>query len=151
MLRYSRGLVVAVVGFLTVTWVCAAQDSKGTAEKLKEKVGSAVKSVEKGVAGAKESVRGQYQRTRESIHNMTVEHRVYGRLHWDKALVGSKIELVAGKQDGVIIVRGTVADARAKAKAIELTADTVGVTQVVNELKVLSSASSAPSPKSTTP
>ena len=61
--------------------------------------------------------------------------RVYARLHWDKALYVASISVDVGK-DGNTTLRGTVADERAKAKAEQLTGDTVGVQRVVNELKI---------------
>jgi osmotically-inducible protein OsmY len=67
---------------------------------------------------------------------MGIEGRVYARLHWDKNLAGSKIELAAPKP-GVIALNGTVGDAKAKAKAVELTTDTVGVTEVMDNLTIV--------------
>jgi len=66
---------------------------------------------------------------------MGIESRVYGRIHWDKALNDATIELTA-TEDGVITLNGTVADSKAKAKAVELTKDTVGVIKVVDQLAV---------------
>ena len=66
---------------------------------------------------------------------MGVEGRVYARLHWDKALYGASISVDAGK-DARITLRGTVLDAKARAKAEQLAGDTVGVQRVVNELKI---------------
>jgi osmotically-inducible protein OsmY len=64
---------------------------------------------------------------------MGVEARVYGRLHWDKALYDAKIDLEARK-DGVLTLRGTVPDAAARAKAVALARETVGVTEVIDQL-----------------
>ena len=63
---------------------------------------------------------------------MEVSARVYGRLHWDKALNGSKVDIEV-TEGGHTTLTGVVADAKAKAKAVELTRDTVGVTQVVDQ------------------
>jgi osmotically-inducible protein OsmY len=59
---------------------------------------------------------------------------VYGRLHWDKALSDASIELSVSS--GVVTLRGAVPDTAAKAKAVTLAAETVGVTQVIDELMV---------------
>ncbi len=74
---------------------------------------------------------------------MGVVSRVYGRLHWDKALTDATIT-VDSREDGVIVLRGSVADSAAKSKAETLTSETVGVTSVVNELGI------APAAKETT-
>jgi osmotically-inducible protein OsmY len=70
---------------------------------------------------------------------MEVQHRVYARLHWDKSLSMSKFE-VSMSDKGVATLTGSVADPKAKAKAVELAADTVGVAQVIDELTVQSAA-----------
>jgi osmotically-inducible protein OsmY len=138
MTRKLRGSVVCTctLGLLAVAWAAAAQEpKKGTGELLKEKVGGAVQSVKKGAAAAEHAVQEQYERAKSSVHSMGVEARVYGRLHWDKALQGAKIDMKV--KDGVVTLHGTVADAKAKVKAVELTMDTVGVTQVVDQLTAL--------------
>lgn len=66
---------------------------------------------------------------------MGVISRVYSRLHWDKALTSAMLELEV-KAGGVVVLRGVVSDSAAKIKAVTLTADTVGVTQVVDELSI---------------
>ncbi len=62
--------------------------------------------------------------------------RVYGRLHWDKALNASQLMVKA--EGGTVTIRGTVPDQAAKAKVIALAKDTVGVTRVVVQLHVVS-------------
>jgi hyperosmotically inducible protein len=64
-----------------------------------------------------------------------VESRVYGRIHWDKALTDAMIELET-QQDGVVTMRGVVPSASAKAKAVTLAQETFGVTQVVDQLTI---------------
>jgi hypothetical protein len=82
-----------------------------------------------------ETVRDGFVRARDSVQGMGVYSRVYSRIHWDKTLHSSNILLRA--DGGVITLRGAVADDAAKAKAISLAADTLGVTRVVNQLTVL--------------
>jgi osmotically-inducible protein OsmY len=62
--------------------------------------------------------------------------RVYSRLHWDKALHSSS--LTVRMEGTAVVLRGTVPDAAAKAKAVTLAADTVGVNKVVDELTLTS-------------
>jgi osmotically-inducible protein OsmY len=142
MVRAKRYWLVLTVGavLLTAGWASLAQEQT-TTEKIKNKVGSAVQSIKKGAVRAEDAIKEQYARAKDAVMKMGVEARVYSRLHWDKALVGAKIDL-SSPSTGVITVTGTVADAKAKAKAVELTQDTVGVTQVNDHLTVLSTASS---------
>ena len=89
--RKRAALAVAVVGVLVAGFGSGAraQDApKTTGEKIKEGFSGAASAV--GSAGRKvaDSVKATFARTKDSVHNMGVEARVYGRLHWDKALSG---------------------------------------------------------------
>ena len=63
---------------------------------------------------------------------MGIPSRVYGRLHWDKQF--HSISLFVKAEGGTVTVRGTLPDEAAKAKAIDLIKDTVGVTRVIDQL-----------------
>jgi osmotically-inducible protein OsmY len=65
---------------------------------------------------------------------MGVQARVYGRLHWDKALNQSDLNVKV--EQGVATLSGGVPTADARARAVNLAAETVGVTKVVDELTV---------------
>ncbi len=86
-------------------------------------------------ASAGDAIRDQYEKARAGVHNMSVAARVYGRLHWDKALANSKVEIDV-QEEGVAVLTGTVGDAVARSKAVQLAQDTVGVTKVVDQLVV---------------
>jgi osmotically-inducible protein OsmY len=146
MTRKHRVWAVPAVGlvFLAAGWTAVAQE-KSTSEKIKEKAGAIGASIKRGALSAEEAIKRQYNLAKEAVVKMGVEGRVYARLHWDKALSDSKIELSAPKS-GVIKLSGTVSDPKAKAKAVELTTDTVGVNEVVDDLTVQSTAAPAPSP-----
>jgi len=145
-------LAVPLVGFTLAASACLAQTppkndapppaEKPVGERVGEKVDGAVQSIKKGVSSAGEAIRDQYEKARTSVHNMSVGARVYGRLHWDKALVNDKVEVDVQK-GGVAVLTGTVGDAKARAKAVELTSDTVGVTKVVDQLSILTTTSGA--------
>ncbi len=62
--------------------------------------------------------------------------RVTDRIKWDKQLVSSTLQLVV-QADGTVNVRGSVIDEAAKARAVDLVENTVGVTAVVDELAVV--------------
>jgi hyperosmotically inducible periplasmic protein len=65
---------------------------------------------------------------------MSVAARVYGRLHWDKTLHSSDLNVKVER--GVATISGSVPTAEAKTKAALLTAETVGVTKVIDELTI---------------
>jgi hyperosmotically inducible periplasmic protein len=109
--------------------------------KVGKKVDEAIRDVKKGVQEAAQSVRESFDRMRTAVHNMGIEARVYSRLHWDKALNNANLELDV-HNGGIATLRGTVPDAGARSKAVALARDTVGVTQVIDQLAV--SAPAAP-------
>ena len=62
--------------------------------------------------------------------------RVALRIQWDKKLATAAIRL-RFQPDGTAVLRGSVADAAAKARAVDLVENTIGVTAVVDELAVV--------------
>ncbi len=124
---------VAAVG-LACGFVVRAQEP-GAGQKVGQKLDEAAQDIKAGLRKAGESAKEQFGKAKSSVNNMTVESRVYGRIHWDKALNDAAIELSVG-DDGVITLDGTVATAKAKARAVALTQETVGVTKVVDRLAV---------------
>ena len=125
-------LPTAVIGTAVVAWGCVAWGQQGPVSQGLNEAGRAVK---RGFQTAGQAVSGGFQKTRTSVHNMEVVSRVYSRLHWDKALTSSTMELEV-QAGGIAIITGVVPDEAAKAKALALTADTVGVIQVVDQLAV---------------
>lgn len=75
---------------------------------------------------------------------MGVHARVYSRLHWDKDLSDSRIELEV--KDGTAILRGPVKSLEAKAKALLLARDTIGIDRVDDHLTIDPSATAEPTP-----
>jgi len=124
-----------LLGAALVASTCVAQEPKKPATDVGKKVDGTIDSIKKRASEASEAVREQYDRARGAVHNMGVAARVYGRLHWDKALNNYKID-VDVKQDGVATITGTVGDAAARLRAVDLTRETVGVASVVDRLVV---------------
>jgi osmotically-inducible protein OsmY len=144
------GLASTVLAGALLSFSPAAEQNQNTKPNpnqgtVGKTVDSAVQSIKKGAQSASDAVREQYQKARTSIHNMGVSSRIYGRVHWDKALVGHKIDIDV-QRDGVATLTGTVPNAAARAKAVELTKDTVGVTRVVDRLTVVTTAPTTPTP-----
>jgi hyperosmotically inducible protein len=119
---------------------------EGVATKAAEKLdefGRAIKrgflnaedSVREGLNKTGETVREGFAKTRDTVQSMGIPSRVYGRLHWDKEF--QNIPIFVKAEGGTVTVRGTLPDDAAKAKAIELIKDTVGVTRVIDQLSVL--------------
>lgn len=81
-----------------------------------------------GPASPLQSIRGSW-------NDLALDTRVSARLRWDKDLAGATIQVnAAGK--GEVRLRGTVASMDARQKAVALARNTVGVTNVQDELEV---------------
>ena len=119
-------------------WPCglatAAQQQEGAAAKAGEKIDEVGRRIRKGIEKAEDAVREGVHKTRDSVHSMGVMSRVYGRLHWDKALHSSTLTVKV--EDGVVTLQGAVPTQAAKRKAVTLAAETVGVAKVIDELTV---------------
>jgi len=103
----------------------------GTATQIGEKI-------DRGLTQIGTELSQAWAEARKSIEKMGVQGRVYGRLHWDKALDGAKLE-ISVRDNQVVVLSGHVATAAAKQKAEQIANDTIGVNSVVNELSVTSS------------
>jgi uncharacterized iron-regulated protein len=145
--RKFRAIVPAALGLALAagTWGAAQepkdlpptpppQQPKGAGESIGETVDNVVQSIKRGARSTSEALQEQFQRVRASVHNMGVQARVYSRLHWDKDLYDAKID--PEFKDGTATLRGTVKSLKAKAKAIELARDTVGVDRVDEHLTI---------------
>jgi hyperosmotically inducible protein len=131
---------------------------EGVATKAAEKIDEVGRAIKRGFLNAEETVRGGlnktgetvregFAKTRETVQGMGIPSRVYGRLHWDKEFHATSLFVKA--EGGTVTVRGTLPDEDAKAKAIDLIKDTVGVTRVIDQLTVLSSNESTSRPSAT--
>jgi hyperosmotically inducible protein len=112
---------------------------QGTAEKIGESLDRLGKNVKRGVGNVADDVRAQFAKTRESVHSWGAESRVYGRLHWDVALNKANLETHVDRA-GVVTLYGVVTDEAARAKAVKLAGETVGITKVVDQLSVATKA-----------
>ena len=129
------GLTVAALGLSQSAGVGRAQPP-GVAEQIGEKLDSVGRGIVRGAQEVSDSVRKRWDVVRSDVSRMGVHSRVYSRLHWDKSLYTARLE-VHMLRDGVVLLRGTVPDAAAKAHAVELARDTLDVTGVVDELETV--------------
>jgi hyperosmotically inducible periplasmic protein len=130
----ASALVALTLATVLCIGISRAQQDQGPGEKAGEKLDQAGRSIRRGLEQAGDTIREQFAKTRESINNMGVASRVYGRLHWDKLLTSSTLDLDV--KDGIATLRGSVPSAKAKARALDLTRETVGVTRVIDQLAV---------------
>ncbi len=140
MTRTKYRPIPALGAIAVLAWGSAAWAQQGPVGQGFNDAGRVVK---RGFQTAGQAVQGGFQRTRTNVHSMEISSRVYSRLHWDKSLTTSTIELEV-QAGGVAILTGVVPDRSAKAKALTLTAETVGVIQVVDQLTVGSATRPAP-------
>jgi hypothetical protein len=132
----ALALVLTLMLGVGAGWAVQGQGQEpGPGEKTGGKLDEAGRSIKKGLQEVGETIRGQYAKARESVHNMGVASRVYGRLHWDKALHSSTLDIDV--KNGIATLRGSVPDSKARLKAVDLAADTVGITKVVDQLTIL--------------
>jgi len=127
----NKLLLTGVAACLLCGLVSAQQPQKpqpGAVEKIGEKI-------DRGLSQIGTELSQAWAEVRKSVEKMGVQGRVYGRLHWDKALENATLDIDV--RDGqVVVLKGTVNGAAAKQQAEQLTRDTIGVTSVVNELAV---------------
>ena len=139
MTKTSSRLTVAIA----VTLLAWTSDASAQQGPIGQGLNDAGRAVKRGFQSAGQAVSGGFQKTRTGVHNMEVVSRVYSRLHWDKALTTSTLEIEV-QSGGITILTGVVPNEAAKLKALALTAETVGVVQVVDQLTV--GAISTPAP-----
>lgn len=123
---------LALASGLVASLACGALAQQGPVGRGLDNAG---RSVKQGFQTAGQAVQGGFVKTRTSVHNMEVVSRVYSRLHWDKTLTTSNLEIEV-TNGGIATLTGVVPDQAAKDKALALTSETVGVVQVVDQVVV---------------
>lgn len=120
--------------FIGAAVVCALAGTLALRAPADDGVGEQIgKKVDKGVNAVVSGLQKEWALARQSIEKMGVQGRVYGRLHWDKSLESSALEVEI--RDGkVAVLKGRVPTIEAKQRAVELARDTVGVNSVMDEL-----------------
>ena len=100
--------------------------------KKLDEVGQNIKG---GAVEIGDAVKRKFEGVQSEVRKMETHNRVYARLHWDKSFYKTGIE-VHQLKGGAILLRGVVPDLATKKKAMDLAMDTVGVTEVIDELAV---------------
>ncbi len=122
----GAGVLVMLVG--TAVKLPAQESEEGFAERLGERL-------DRGVEQLGRRLQKSWAEIRQSVDELSVQGRVYGRLRWDKALSGETIDIDVQKEN-VVVLSGMVADEAARQKAVKLAEDTVGVREVVDRLQL---------------
>ncbi len=123
----SRRLSTALLA--VVVFAPASHANQGPLQRTGQALDNAGKNIRRGVETG--VARGQI-----TAQERELLARVTQRIKWDKQLVSSTLQLVV-QADGTVNVRGSVIDEAAKARAVDLVENTVGVTAVVDELAVM--------------
>ena len=125
----SKFLLLAFgVCLLSTTAALPAHAQQGIGERLGQQL-------DEGLERLSSEVREGWASLRKTVDRMGVQGRVYSRLRWDKQIATSQIDIEVQDED-VVALRGEVADAAAKRKAVQLANDTVGVARVIDELTI---------------
>lgn len=134
----NRTHLVAAAALATAlaSGLAARAQQGGVAGRVGEALDNTGRAIKNGVQGA-------FAKTQMKINTMEVLDRVYSRLHWERTLTTSALDLEV-QAGGATVLRGVVPNARAKAKAVELARDTVGVTQVIDQLTVVAPTGTPP-------
>jgi hyperosmotically inducible periplasmic protein len=122
--NFLRGAVCVLV-------FCGALNALGQ-QKDSDSLGD---KVDRGVKAVESRLREKWGDIKRATHRMTVEGRVYARLYWDKSLADSDIKIET-KDRGVVVLKGSLPNAEARRRAVELAQSTVGVNETVDELAV---------------
>jgi osmotically-inducible protein OsmY len=130
-------LSLAIVGFVTLQSLAAetqviADTPGANAQGVGERVGE---TVDRGLSNIGNRLRKTWADFRKSVDELSVQGRVYGRLHWDKAIGSAPIEITV-QDENVVTLSGSVPNEAAHRTAVTLANDTVGVRQVNDRLTV---------------
>ncbi len=122
----KRTLTASLVA-LALAGVAFAQDGP------LQRAGQALDRTGKNIRSRVET---EIARGQAAAEERDVLHRVLRRIEWDKRFAGSTLRLES-RPGGTMILRGSVLNAQVKQQAVDLVANTIGVTAVVDELAVV--------------
>src|SRR5262245_19484239 len=102
----KTNIAVAVVLLVAAAlfWGGPGLAQQETPERKGGKLEDVGRSIKEGLQNAREVVRDEFAKTRQAVHDMGVMSRVYGRLHWDKTLMTSELNLKVTA--GIVTLRG---------------------------------------------
>ncbi len=131
--------ILLAAAFVPVLLTATSPAQEGTAEKIGRRLDEGLERLSEGVQEAWTDVRAK-------VDKLGVQGRVYGRLRWDKALADEPIDVDMQTKE-VVVLTGRVPDNDTREKAVRLAQDTVGVSQVVDRLRIEPRSVSRPMPE----
>src|SRR5262245_61283491 len=138
-MNVRRGVVAGAAGLLAAgVLTCAgyAQQGGGLAERLGQGLDDVGRGLRRGAVEVTDTMRRGFETVRVDVQRMALPQRGYSRLHWDRALVDSRIEVRVFRGNAVLL-RGTVPDQAARRRAVDLASSTADVKEVIDELVAL--------------
>jgi hyperosmotically inducible periplasmic protein len=135
-MRSQIGMTALVGVLVSGMFVCVGQgqaQQQGIAEKVGERLDAVGRGIMREAENVGDVVRKKFDAVRTEVGRMSVPSRVYSRIHWERSLHTSPIEVHLLPNGGVLL-RGRVPDGAAKARAVSIAMDTEGVAEVVDEL-----------------
>ena len=127
-----RATLLGAVCVLVVCGVIGHERGVMGQDKDSDSIGD---KIDRGVKKVEAKLRETWVDIQRATRRMTVEARVYARLYWDKSLADALLKIEV-KDEGVIVLKGSVPTLDAKHRAFELAQSTVGVNQAIDELAV---------------
>jgi len=121
--------------WLLVGLLCCGGCAKQDADRLAHIAQKSGQKLDKLTGGVRNKVAGSWHAARGSIGEETLDSRVETRLKWDKLLANRDIQVKTNAQ-GIVELKGTVADEAQHQRAMELANSTDGVTSVTDSLVV---------------
>lgn len=144
-------LSLAIVAVIMQLPIAAQQPSNtqpapATQPDVAERVGE---TVDRGLNRLGEKIRKTWADFRRSVDELSVQGRVYARIHWDKSLAGAPIE-ISVQNENVVTLAGSVPSEAAHRTAVMLAENTVGVGKVIDQLAVSPTTTSTTTTTTTT-
>jgi osmotically-inducible protein OsmY len=127
-MRSHAFLLAMTAGCFLAATAVPTMAEEGVGEQLGRKI-------DRGLTDLANDLREGWNQAKRSLDQLGLQGRVYARLHWDKDLSSAPLDLDV-KETDIVVLKGSVSSAAAKAKAEQLARDTLGVRDVINELAV---------------
>ena len=124
----KRGAILAALALAG----CSNEDTEGLARVARL---SAAK-VEEMTGGAPNKVAASFESMRANWNELALDARVSLRLRWEKDLQSTTIQVEA--RNGIVEVKGKVADILQRQRAIQVAQSTTGVVEVIDSLEIAS-------------
>ena len=148
-MRALPSLAIAVL--LTLQSLAAEPPATAPVPPAQPGVGERVgETVDRGLTNLGQRIRKTWADFRRSVDELSVQGRVYARIHWDKALAAAPIE-VSVQNENVAVLSGTVPTEAARRTAVTLADGTVGVGRVVDHMTVGTPTTTTTTTTTTTP